>query len=303
MKYGNKRFLIVTLLEKANMNVRVNLYLEGIRSGLINLLYIPRDLLRNDWVGLKRTAKVLVCPVDLWRYVEFPFILSHLGKQNNASQDILDISSPKLLSLYIAQKFNCNITATDIVPRTIDEVNWYKRANSKKNLWGKIEDAKRLSFADETFSIVYSVSVLEHIGNDSDIKAIKEMARVLKPGGKLLITVPLVTTYTEEWKERDVFGCQVRSSDRNVFFSRYYDVNSLQSRLIGPSGLRLLQIRAWQETTPGWYGDKYLPNISKLPTKIFVKLLDYFYSNKTASRNYCKGTCKSWMCWNCIGKT
>jgi SAM-dependent methyltransferase len=50
------------------------------------------------------------------------------------------------------------------------------------------EDLTDLSFADESFNVVVSLEVLEHIPDFT--KAISECARVLKPGGKLLISVP-----------------------------------------------------------------------------------------------------------------
>jgi SAM-dependent methyltransferase len=50
------------------------------------------------------------------------------------------------------------------------------------------EDLTDLSFADESFGVVISLEVLEHIPDFR--KAISECARVLKPGGKLLLSVP-----------------------------------------------------------------------------------------------------------------
>jgi ubiquinone/menaquinone biosynthesis C-methylase UbiE len=48
-----------------------------------------------------------------------------------------------------------------------------------------VADLKKLPFANETFSFVFSQSVIEHIvGWES---ALKELHRVLKPGGELLI--------------------------------------------------------------------------------------------------------------------
>ncbi len=49
-------------------------------------------------------------------------------------------------------------------------------------------DATRLPFADGTFDTVVTSEVLEHI--QDDVAAIKELVRVLKPGGTLGVTVP-----------------------------------------------------------------------------------------------------------------
>jgi len=47
------------------------------------------------------------------------------------------------------------------------------------------EDAERLSFADDSFEVVYSHGVLHHTPNPRT--AIKEVHRVLKPGGRAII--------------------------------------------------------------------------------------------------------------------
>ncbi|MGH9244109.1 MAG: class I SAM-dependent methyltransferase [Acidimicrobiales bacterium] len=49
-------------------------------------------------------------------------------------------------------------------------------------------DAARLPFADDSFDRIIAAEVLEHIVDDD--AAIGELARVLKPGGTLAVTVP-----------------------------------------------------------------------------------------------------------------
>jgi SAM-dependent methyltransferase len=51
------------------------------------------------------------------------------------------------------------------------------------------EDITRLTFPDASFDCIFSLDVMEHV---PDYKAgFREMARCLKPGGRLLLTVPL----------------------------------------------------------------------------------------------------------------
>lgn len=59
-------------------------------------------------------------------------------------------------------------------------------------------NGKRLPFSAGVFDVIVATDVLEHIENDS--KALKEWYRVLKPGGKLIITVP---AYQWLWSEHD----------------------------------------------------------------------------------------------------
>jgi SAM-dependent methyltransferase len=49
-------------------------------------------------------------------------------------------------------------------------------------------DATRLPFADATFDRVIASEVLEHIADD--VAAMGELARVLRPGGTMAVTVP-----------------------------------------------------------------------------------------------------------------
>jgi len=72
--------------------------------------------------------------------------------------------------------------------------------NLHPEIWGKLErirgivdvwgDGARLPFRDRTFDTVLALEVLEHVGNPD--ACVEEIARVLAPGGTLLLTVPLV---------------------------------------------------------------------------------------------------------------
>ena len=60
-------------------------------------------------------------------------------------------------------------------------------------------DATRMPFDDQSFDVVTAISTVEHIGlgrygdptlPEGDREALREIGRVLKPGGRLLMTVP-----------------------------------------------------------------------------------------------------------------
>jgi SAM-dependent methyltransferase/uncharacterized protein YbaR (Trm112 family) len=50
-----------------------------------------------------------------------------------------------------------------------------------------VADARRLPFADDSFDVVFSYSVLQHLGKEDALAALREVGRVLKPGGRSLI--------------------------------------------------------------------------------------------------------------------
>ena len=53
-----------------------------------------------------------------------------------------------------------------------------------------VGDARRLSFPDDSFDVVFSYSVLQHLPKDDVRLVVKELGRVLKPGGQALIEMP-----------------------------------------------------------------------------------------------------------------
>ena len=60
-------------------------------------------------------------------------------------------------------------------------------------------DIQDLPFADSSYDFVFDSHVLEHVPDD--IKAIKEISRILKPNGVAMLPVPLVAEKTIEYPE------------------------------------------------------------------------------------------------------
>lgn len=68
-----------------------------------------------------------------------------------------------------------------------NKVTW-NRQNGHSGIQNLQQDAACLTFKNEAFDFVLCIEVLEHIPNYPD--AIREIARVLKPGGKAIIATP-----------------------------------------------------------------------------------------------------------------
>ncbi|MER5622140.1 class I SAM-dependent methyltransferase [Streptosporangium sp. NPDC002544] len=71
-------------------------------------------------------------------------------------------------------------------------------------------DARDLPLPDMRFDLVLAFDVLEHI--EEDHKAVRELVRVLQPGGTALITVPCDMAL---WSAHDVASCHVRRYTRD----------------------------------------------------------------------------------------
>lgn len=83
-------------------------------------------------------------------------------------------------------------------------------------------DALKLPFADASFDRVIAAEVLEHIPSDDE--AMSELARVLRPGGTMAVTVPRFAPEAVNWalssEYHDVPGGHVRIYRRSTLFGR-----------------------------------------------------------------------------------
>jgi SAM-dependent methyltransferase len=70
----------------------------------------------------------------------------------------------------------------------------------------RCENLEKLTFPDESFDLFVTQDVMEHIFDPA--AAFKEIARILKPGGAHIFTVPLVNKVksTEVWASRSAKG-------------------------------------------------------------------------------------------------
>ncbi len=68
------------------------------------------------------------------------------------------------------------------------DITTARELNIDPDIQFDVGDLLNLSFADESFDAMICVDVLEHV--DQPDVALKEMRRVLRPGGQLVVTVP-----------------------------------------------------------------------------------------------------------------
>jgi predicted SAM-dependent methyltransferase len=94
-----------------------------------------------------------------------------------------------------------------------------------------IEDAP---FAPASFDVITSLSVVEHIRDNQ--AAVQTMWKLLKPGGRLVLSVPCMAMAEEQYINVDHFGLQ--SADQNGFyFLQYvYDQALLEERFFSVLG-------------------------------------------------------------------
>ena len=122
---------------------------------------------------------------------------------------------------------------------------------------GVVADASRLPFPDESFDLVFHRTVAEHF--EEPASAIKECARVLRPGGKLVFLTPnrwyypmIVARLTPTWFHRFWIGHVLHRRADHEIFPTFYRANTRRTiatllRHAGLSG-RISMLR----TRPGY---------------------------------------------------
>jgi 2-polyprenyl-3-methyl-5-hydroxy-6-metoxy-1,4-benzoquinol methylase len=80
---------------------------------------------------------------------------------------------------------NINLTATDLSEKFI---KFAKARKDGKGIRFEVQDSTRLTYKDNTFDVVSSMGMLEHV--PTPMKSLDEMVRVIKPGGKLIVVFP-----------------------------------------------------------------------------------------------------------------
>lgn len=104
-------------------------------------------------------------------------------------EKILDVGCSDGAMMIYAGLLGGEVYGVDIFHEGIDKANEYL---NKYALKGKavICDARRISFPDNYFDKVISSDFFEHMNNEDNIQALREIKRVLKPGGSIVIKTP-----------------------------------------------------------------------------------------------------------------
>jgi SAM-dependent methyltransferase len=137
----------------------------------------------------------------------------------------------------------------------------------------------RLPFPDATFDLALALDVLEHL--DDDLAALRELRRGVRPGGRLLITVP---AYQWLWSSHDEVNHHRRRYTRSTLLSAASEAgwapvsSTYFNSLLMPAAVAyraLDRVRRAPppeasdlDRTPGW-----LNNVLERPLKLEARLI------------------------------
>jgi SAM-dependent methyltransferase len=202
-----------------------------IAVGSSDFLSIQKKLL---YINFKLGLLKFLQGIDYYRMIEYPVAYTLLRLETKRKMNILDVgSSDSIFPLLLALSGH-NVVAIDIDPK-VKRLEEYARRLKITNIMSKIQDVTQLAYPNKFFDRVTAISTIEHVLplDDGDIKAMKEIGRVLKPGGLAVITVPYEDDFSMEWRYHPRYG---------VYLRRGYDEEHIYKRLVEPSGLKLEDI-------------------------------------------------------------
>ena len=122
------------------------------------------------------------------RHKDFVLHLLNVKKE----EKILDVGCEAGAMMVYAGLLGAEVYGVDICPESVEKANKYL---SKYSVKGKavVGDARKINFPDNYFDKVISSDFIEHLSAKNNIQVLKEIKRVLKPGGVIVLKTPNLT--------------------------------------------------------------------------------------------------------------
>lgn len=134
--------------------------------------------------GFRKYAQCPDCESLERHRLQYVVLQSILAPLKTASMKMLHFAPEPFFRSFFGERFQDYQTA-DIEMPSVDHV----------------VDLQKLPFSDASYDFVFASHVLEHIPDDR--RAIREIRRILRPGGIAVLPVPIVAEKTEEYAEPD----------------------------------------------------------------------------------------------------
>ncbi|ETW93339.1 MAG: hypothetical protein ETSY1_39640 [Candidatus Entotheonella factor] len=187
-----------------------------------------RKAKRHSLAACKGKGWLEPAQIHAYKHWDYAWAILHSGVR--ASMTVLDAGAGRGFLQYYLARLGVQMHAMDIAPieskvfRKLYAVASHVNVSFKLDPFRvtnklqrryrtqiayRFESVASLSYADEMFDRVFSISVLEHLDAATLQDGLREMARVLKPGGWLVMTIDYTPTPGNGTEGFDVQGiCQ-----------------------------------------------------------------------------------------------
>lgn len=219
----------------------------------------------REWAKLQEDLRTpMYYPPDFvhrktWEWVQCIYGLDKLGVLNDTAIGLGVGAGHESLMYYFSNKVK-HVIATDLYdedsiwvtnakegdPEILNEIDKFAPfPYNKDRLEVKRMDGRKLEFQDDTFDFIWSCSSIEHFGGHEEAaKSMREMERVLKPGGVLALATEFVidqdlipnlkSKHPEFFNMEDLYKYLIASHNlklvQNIDFSmdEYYIINHIK---------------------------------------------------------------------------
>ncbi|PIU93036.1 MAG: hypothetical protein COY42_16815 [Armatimonadetes bacterium CG_4_10_14_0_8_um_filter_66_14] len=158
-----------------------------------------------------------------------------------------------IFDAYLTDRLKCEVCALDLPPVADALRRWVARHGEPRDTFTAVGgDIRRLPFSTGTYDAATAFNTLGHLRNDGDTVALLELLRVVKPGGRVVVTVH----YNRELRA-EIFRDDAQGADGIVepglqFWVRIYNDTDLRRRLLEPAGGATAEVRYYGETSFSW---------------------------------------------------
>ena len=142
-----------------------------------------------------------------------------LAAEQVAGLRVLDIASGEGYGSAMLADTAASVDGVDISPEAVGAAN--VRYGRPEKLKFHVGDAAAIPFGDATFDAVFSFETIEHIPSPKDL--LREIKRVLKPGGFAMISTPNKSVYNRGLKEPNHFHlCEMEMGEFTTLLESYF---------------------------------------------------------------------------------
>ncbi|MGE3609192.1 MAG: class I SAM-dependent methyltransferase [Bacteriovoracaceae bacterium] len=141
------------------------------------------DITQRD--GERLIAENIDTKGEYLAFLKHLFAYDYLKEFSRTDGKALEVGFGSGYGTEYASRFFQKVDAVEVDKEAIDYAN---RKYQLSNVTFQNYDGSRLPFSDNNFDVVYSFQVIEHVPFDKEF--LLEAKRVLRPGGKLIITTP-----------------------------------------------------------------------------------------------------------------